>query len=90
MLFRGVFQAVLSRWAGTAVGLALASALFGLLHAITFTYAVLAGLAGAYLGALWLWTDNLLVSILVHALYDFVLLVYLIYWHEPTEAPAPP
>jgi membrane protease YdiL (CAAX protease family) len=85
MLFRGVFQGVLSRWAGVGVGLTLASILFGVLHAITFTYAVLAALAGAFLGALWLWTGNLLVPIIVHTLYDFVLLVHLIYFHQPPD-----
>jgi membrane protease YdiL (CAAX protease family) len=90
MLFRGVFQGVLSRWAGVGVGLTLASALFGVLHAITFTYAVLAALAGAFLGALWLWTGNLLTPIIVHTLYDFLLLVYLLYFHQPPDpAPSP-
>jgi len=83
MLFRGVFQPVLIRWTGVGTGLVLASILFGLLHTITITYAVLAALLGAFVGALFLLTDNLLAPIFVHTLYDFLLLAYLIYLHEP-------
>jgi membrane protease YdiL (CAAX protease family) len=61
-----------------AAGLAAAAVLFGLAHRITNLYAVLAGLIGLYLGCLWLWTGNLLVPIAVHALYDFLALVYLV------------
>jgi len=63
---------------GVTAGLAAAAVLFGLAHRITNLYAVLAGLIGLYLGCLWLWTGNLLVPIAVHALYDFLALVYLV------------
>ena len=56
-------------------GLAVASLLFGLLHPITPTYVAIAALLGAYLGAVWLATGNLLTVIVAHALYDFVALV---------------
>lgn len=78
MLFRGVAQAALSGWLGLWWGVALASVLFGVLHALTPTYAILATLAGVYLGALWLLTDNLLAPILAHAAYDLVALLYLL------------
>jgi membrane protease YdiL (CAAX protease family) len=52
--------------------------LFGLLHPITPTYAVLAALMGAYLGGVWLASGNLLVPIVAHALYDFIALAYLL------------
>jgi uncharacterized protein len=71
MLFRGVLQDVFSRWLDPWAALALASVLFGLLHLITPTYAVLAALMGAYLGWLYARTGNLLVAIATHALYDF-------------------
>jgi membrane protease YdiL (CAAX protease family) len=77
LLFRGVLQALLAGWLDPAMGLIAASVVFGLLHSITPTYAVLAALLGAYLGVCWLATDNLLVPIVAHALYDFVALVYL-------------
>ncbi len=79
LLFRGVFQSCFCLWVGNFWGTILASILFGLLHAITLTYALLAGVMGLYLGWLWLWTGNLLVPIIVHGLYDFVLLWYLLY-----------
>jgi membrane protease YdiL (CAAX protease family) len=78
MVFRGVLQGVLSRWFTPWLGIILASVLFGLLHAITVTYAVLAALMGAYLGWLFRATDNLLVVVLVHALYDLLVLLYLL------------
>jgi len=98
MLFRGVLQVLFSSWVGWIWGLVLASVLFGVLHAVTLTYAVLAGVMGLYLGWLWLWTGNLLVPILVHALYDLVLLWYLLYGpgtpaqllQEPEDKPLTP
>jgi membrane protease YdiL (CAAX protease family) len=78
MFFRGVLQAAFTGWMGVWAGLALASVLFGLLHAITPTYALLAAVMGAYLGVLWHFSGNLLTPILAHALYDFLALVLLL------------
>jgi membrane protease YdiL (CAAX protease family) len=79
MLFRGVLQGAFLRWWGLPwLAVATASLLFGLVHAITFTYAVLAGLMGAYLGLVWLYSGNLLAAIVAHALYDFVVLLWLL------------
>jgi membrane protease YdiL (CAAX protease family) len=78
MLFRGVFQGVFVRWLPPVLGLALASVLFGVMHAVTATYALLAALMGAYLGWLWMQTGNLLAPAITHALYDFVVLLYLL------------
>lgn len=77
-LFRGIIQGLLGQWLGTVAGLLLASGLFGLLHFITPTYAVLATLMGIYLGVWWLATENLVVVIVAHAFYDFVALVWLV------------
>lgn len=82
MLFRGLLQTALADllpgiW-GAAFALLVASALFGVCHWITTSYAVLAGLMGVYLGALLLITDNLLTPVATHAVYDFVALIYLI------------
>ncbi len=78
MLFRGTLQALLVRGSGPWAGLAMASLLFGLIHAVTPAYAVLATLTGAYLGWLWQVNGNILTPITVHALYDFAALVYLL------------
>jgi membrane protease YdiL (CAAX protease family) len=87
MLFRGVLQGSFSQRITPGVGLALASVLFGLMHFITPTYAVLAALMGAYLGLVWEWTGNLLAVVLMHALYDFLVLLYLL--RGPGSAPLP-
>jgi membrane protease YdiL (CAAX protease family) len=79
MLFRGVLQEAFTGWFNVVVGVVVASLLFGLLHSITVTYAVLATIMGAYLGCVWLYADhNLLVSVIAHALYDFVVLLWLL------------
>ncbi len=78
MLFRGVIQAGFSRWLGRWGGVAAGSALFGLAHPITPTYALWAGLMGMYLGSLWIATGNLLIVIIAHAVYDLVALWYLV------------
>ncbi|MBN2581017.1 MAG: CPBP family intramembrane metalloprotease [Pirellulales bacterium] len=81
LLFRPIVQGGLARWigepAGPVIGLAAAAVIFGLMHRITVSYAVLAGLIGLYLGLLWTWTGNLLAPIITHALYDFLALTYL-------------
>lgn len=86
LLFRGVVQDFFQRVTGSpwlAVGIA--SLVFGLVHPITRTYAILAGLIGVYFGALYLATGNLLVPVVAHAAYDFVALVYLL--NEPDNQP---
>jgi membrane protease YdiL (CAAX protease family) len=81
-LFRGVIQTTLADWLNPWMALAVASALFGLGHLITPTYAVLAGLLGLYLGGLAMVYDNLLLAIVVHTLYDFVALIYLLHKYK--------
>ncbi|MBU45652.1 MAG: CPBP family intramembrane metalloprotease [Spirochaetaceae bacterium] len=76
LLFRGFFHLWMEDWFGMPVAVALTAILFGLVHWITPMYALLAGLMGALLSATMLLTDNLLVAILVHGLYDFVALSY--------------
>ncbi len=82
MLFRGVIQAAVAQQIGGPqgvwAGLVVAALLFGLLHPVTPTYAVLAGSIGLYLGWLWLACGNLLVPIIAHGLYDFLALLYLV------------
>jgi hypothetical protein len=72
ILFRGVAQPWLVGALGEIGGLLAASLLFGLAHAITPTYAVLAGLAGLYLGICprLLGGYNLYIPALSHGLYD--------------------
>jgi membrane protease YdiL (CAAX protease family) len=75
-LFRGALQGSLSDRVGVIGALVLASGLFGACHLLTWTYAIIAALIGAYLGLLWIWTGNLFTPMITHAVYDFAALVY--------------
>lgn len=78
VLFRGLAQPFLGDLAGSRfVGLTAAGILFGLVHWVTPSYAVLAGMVGVYLGLLLIVTGNLLAPIVCHAAYDFLALWYL-------------
>lgn len=74
LLFRGVIQGGLSDVLGLLGALAVASLLFGLAHAVTRIYFLMTCLMGLYLGWLYLATGNLLVPVLVHFLYDWIVL----------------
>jgi membrane protease YdiL (CAAX protease family) len=92
MLFRGALQGAFLRWLPPVAAIALVSALFGVLHAVTLGYAVLAALMGAYLGWLRYETDNLLAPVIAHSLYDFAVLLYLLRGpgsEERTRLPEP-
>jgi uncharacterized protein len=77
LLFRGVVQTKLIDWTTPAVGIVLGGVLFGLMHALSKIYFVLATLIGLCFG--WLaWHFQELVSpIVAHTVYDFVALMYL-------------
>jgi membrane protease YdiL (CAAX protease family) len=77
-LFRGVIQPALAMHLPVWVALAATATLFGLAHWITPTYALLAGIVGAYFGGLLMVSGNLLVPIVAHALYDLVALTLLV------------
>ncbi len=76
-LFRGVVQSSLANHTHVIAAICLTSVVFGLAHAISVEYFVLATLVGIYLGWLWYATGNLLVPMTVHGLYDFVMLLML-------------
>ncbi len=74
VLFRGLIQPWLESSWGMSAGLLVSNIIFGLVHAVTPLYAVLAMLIGIYLG---LFLDyggerNLLTPVIIHALYDFL------------------
>ena len=77
LLFRGLIQGGLADLAGIGTALIATSVLFGALHWVTNTYAVLATAAGGYLGALFVLSGDLVAPIVTHAVYDMVALVYL-------------
>ncbi len=77
LLFRGVLQPLLLQWIQPTVAILLAGILFGLAHAMSAAYFVLASLAGIYLGWLALASGSLVPPMLAHGLYDFLALWYL-------------
>jgi uncharacterized protein len=93
-LFRGAIQPLFERWTaatgwGWLAGLILSNVVFGLLHFITPTYALLAGLIGVYFGLLLdaTGTSNLVAPILAHGLYDYLAFLVLIRAANSGEAP---
>lgn len=79
LLFRGVIQPWLESAWGTAAGLIASNIIFGIAHAVTPLYAVLATLIGIYLSlSLDYGGDrNLLIPIIIHGLYDFLAFIAL-------------
>lgn len=87
MLFRGVIQPWLESSWGMTAGLVGSNVIFGLAHAITPLYAVLAMFVGIYLS---LSLDyggerNLLVPIVIHGFYDFLAFVALMRTYRATR-----
>ena len=81
LLFRGALQTGLIVWWGessTWAAVIVSSLLFGVLHWATATYAVLATVMGCILGGLLVATDNILVPVTTHTLYDFFVLARLV------------
>lgn len=84
LLFRGALQ--------PTVGWGLASLCFGIVHFVPnrvfLPWTVFAIVAGGILGALVLWTGNLLASVVAHALVNGVNLPILIRRYGPDSSPA--
>lgn len=76
LMFRGLLPAVLAN-RGTLIALIAPNVLFGLLHAATITYAVIASCIGLFFSlCLTMWPETNLVTVMVaHAVYDFVAFV---------------
>ncbi len=74
VLFRGVLQPWMEASWGMNAGLVFSSILFGMVHAVTPLYAILATLVSVYLGLSMDYGGerNLLTPIIIHALYDFL------------------
>jgi membrane protease YdiL (CAAX protease family) len=82
LLFRGLLQDGLARGLGlpnaSLIALGATSLVFAACHWVTRTYALLAGLAGLYLGGMFLLFNHLGPPIVTHAVYDFLALLYLL------------
>lgn len=82
LLFRGVLQAWLAGMTGPWTAVVLGGVVFGLAHYLSRAYFVLATCMGLYLGALYQLSGNLLLPVLVHALYDAIAIAYLLHRRE--------
>ncbi|MDF1583378.1 MAG: CPBP family intramembrane glutamic endopeptidase [Methyloprofundus sp.] len=73
ILFRGVIQPWLENSWGMLAGLLISSLIFGLIHAVTLLYFIMATAVSVYLGMYLDYgsTRNLLTPIIIHWLYDF-------------------
>jgi membrane protease YdiL (CAAX protease family) len=78
LLFRGVLQVWLADGFGGSAGLLLASVIFGMAHALSRAYFLLATAMGLYLGGLFALTGSLLLPVIVHAVYDAVAIALLL------------
>jgi len=80
LLFRGVIQPWMESSWGLTAGLIGSNIIFGLAHAVTPLYAVLAALVGIYLGLSMDYGGdrNLLLPIVIHGLYDFLAFIALL------------
>jgi hypothetical protein len=78
LFFRGWLQSVLTSKFEAWLGILIASALFGLAHYLSRTYAIYAGLTGLYLGVIYQISGNLYMVMVIHTLYDFIALMYLV------------
>ena len=80
LLFRGVIQPWIESSWGLTAGLIGSNIIFGLAHAVTPLYAVLAALVGMYLSlSMYYGGDrNLLLPVVIHGLYDLLAFIALI------------
>ncbi|WP_018144209.1 MULTISPECIES: CPBP family intramembrane glutamic endopeptidase [unclassified Thioalkalivibrio] len=77
LLVRGVLQGWLTERWSPEWAIVAAAIVFGLAHSISRLYFVFATVIGLYLGLLYHLTGNLLVVIVTHALYDWIV----IHWY---------
>jgi membrane protease YdiL (CAAX protease family) len=91
LLFRGVIQPWMESSWGMAAGLIGSNLIFGLVHAVTPLYAVLAAFVGIYLGlSLDYGGDrNLLTPVIIHGLYDFLAFVALMRVYRASQLSDP-
>jgi CAAX protease family protein len=78
LFFRGWLQSLLTSKFETWIGILIASAIFGLAHYLSGNYAIYAGLTGLYLGVIYKASGNLYIVMVMHAVYDFIALMYLV------------
>ena len=77
LLFRGLVQGEVADRTNIVMGILIASLFFGLVHFLSPTYFVMAFCVSIYFGWLYWQFNSLWVPILGHAVYDFLMLLFL-------------
>ena len=93
LFFRGWMQPCLAQWLPLWASVLIGGFIFGLCHLITPAYFIIAWIISLYLAALLIWTDNLLVPMLTHGVYDLIA-IFAVMWsvNEPStvsDEPSP-
>jgi uncharacterized protein len=92
LLFRGVLEPWMARWSPVAA-FVIVNVVFGLLHAVSWMYAVVAATLGCLLSLLahgaGEWEFNLLRPIVAHAVYDYIGFVWIASSYRRSR-PSPP
>ena len=78
LFFRGWMQVVLADKFGLWLGILVASLIFGLMHYLSTPYFIYAFVTGIYLGLIYQGSENLYIVMVIHVVYDFAALVYLL------------
>lgn len=85
LLFRGWLQSLLAGTVGpdgissrNVFGWVLGALIFGFSHPITRSYIFIATLMGGVFGIMLYWSQNLLVPIVAHAVYDGIMMLFLL------------
>lgn len=77
LLFRGVIQGWVGDYLGTPLGIVVGTMAFGLAHALSRAYFLVATALGALFGVAYSFTDSLQLVMVWHAVYDLVVIVVL-------------
>ena len=72
LLFRGWLQPFLTLYMPLWLSILIGGFIFGLCHLLTATYFVIAWLISIYLAMLLVWSENLLVPMVTHGVYDLI------------------
>lgn len=85
--FRGFLQQAAAGPLGDVMALLIVSALFGLAHCLSPSYALFAGLLSMPFGIMYTYTGNIVVPMVAHAVYDYAALVYAVqFWKRGGSA----
>lgn len=77
LLFRGVIQGWVGQHLGVTAGVLAGAVLFGLAHAMSWSYFLVATVLGGVFGVVYAVTDSLQLVMVWHAVYDLVVILVL-------------